>query len=278
VVWKTRLENSEELTDDFVPGSLANHVLPSDWRRLEVENLSFSYSEDGERNHLNDVSFSMSRGEKIAFVGASGSGKTTALRIMRDLYHPSNGTLRLDGVEVREGFAAISRAIALVPQEPEIFKSTIRENITVGAEYADDTLGEFMEMARFTEVVKLLPEGLESVVNEKGVNLSGGQKQRLALTRGLLACRDKEIVLLDEPTASLDTTNELAVYRNLLDKFERKTIVSSVHRLHLLPLFDTIYIFEEGRVVASGDLGTLLESCPTFQRMWEEYHFDEIRV
>lgn len=275
VVWKTRLENSEELAKDFASGSLANHVLPADWDQIEVKDLSFSYSENGNQPHLDRISFSLRRGEKIAFVGASGSGKTTALRIMRDLFHPASGELHLDGQRVEDGFAGISRAISLVPQEPEIFKSTIRENITVGAEYDEETIAKFVGMARFAEVVELLPNSLESVVNEKGVNLSGGQKQRLALARGLLACQDKEIVLLDEPTASLDSANELAIYRNLFQEFRDKTVVSSIHRLHLLPLFETIHVFEEGRIVASGSLGELLESCEIFRTMWEEYHFDE---
>ena len=126
-------------------------------------------------------------------------------------------------------------------------------------------------MARFTEVAERLPKKFDSSIVEKGVNLSGGEKQRLALARGLLACEDKAIVLLDEPTSSVDSGNELAIYENIFREFKDKTIISSVHRLHLLQQFDTIYLFENGRIIASGSFAELLQLSPEFQAMWEKY-------
>jgi ABC-type multidrug transport system fused ATPase/permease subunit len=201
-------------------------------------------------------------------VGRSGSGKTTLLKIMRDLHTPQELRLTVDGVPSEEGFAGIARAITLVPQSPEIFATTVGNNITLGAEYDDETVNRFLDMACFTEVVAHLPKGLASSINERGVNLSGGQMQRLALTRGLLACETKDIVLLDEPTSSLDSTTEMAVYRRIFDGFAGKTIISSVHRLHLLRLFDRVCFFEEGRIIATGSLDELLAECPAFQALW----------
>jgi ABC-type multidrug transport system fused ATPase/permease subunit len=103
------------------------------------------------------------------------------------------------------------------------------------------------------------------------VNLSGGQRQRLALSRGLLACEDKSVVLLDEPTSSVDIANEKTIYRNLFKKFSGKSIISSIHRLHLLPLFDRIYMFDKGRIIGCGTLYELLSTCPQFQALWSEY-------
>jgi len=270
---KAKVMNAEELAEDFKEESFANHVLPRDWRRLSVENLDFSYDGEGsEELHLENVSLSLAHGERVALVGESGSGKTTLLRVMRDLYHPRSLSLSVDGKTVPQGFEGISRGIALVPQDPEIFATTILENITIGTEYDLDFVRRFTDMACFTDVVEGLPKKWHSSIKEKGVNLSGGQQQRLALARGLLACHDKDIVLLDEPTSSIDTANEMSIYTNIFREFPDKTIVSSIHRLHLLPLFHRIYLFDEGRIVAAGDLNELLLSCPEFRETWRQYH------
>lgn len=269
---KVNILNSEELSADFREENFANHVLPHGWKNLQISNLSFSYGA-GEQSHLNlkDVSLSIAHGERIAFVGASGSGKTTLLAVMRDLYHPRSLTLSVDGVDIAHGFEGISRAMALVPQNPEIFATTILDNITIGAEYDMNHVLRYTDMACFTDVALSLPSQFNSSIKERGVNLSGGQQQRLALSRGLLACDDKDIVLLDEPTSSLDTTNEMRVYTNIFREFKGKTVISSIHRLHLLPLFDRICMFEEGRIIATGTLSELLSSCSQFQVLWNQY-------
>lgn len=270
---KARVMNSEELTKDFKNENFTNHILPQTWQRLQVGGLNFSYHSEGNGDlHLADISLKISRGERIALVGESGSGKTTLLKIMRDLYHPQSLELAMDGRNIPDGFAGISRAIALVPQNPEIFATTILENVTLGAEYDLDFVRRFTDMACFTEVVLSLPRGFDSSIKEKGVNLSGGQQQRLALSRGLLACHDKDIVLLDEPTSSLDTATEMKVYRNIFREFRGKTIISSIHRLHLLQLFHSIYMFSDGRVIYSGTLNDLLTGCREFQELWRNYH------
>ena len=266
---RSRVMNAEELAVDFASESFAAHALPPLWQNLEIKNLSFSYTATDSTLHLDDVSLSVARGEKIALVGETGSGKTTLLKVMRDLYHPLGLTLEVDGKNISHGFEGISSAIALVPQNPEIFATTIGENITLGAEYDMKFVQPFIEMACFADVVESLPRGLSSSIKEKGVNLSGGQQQRLALSRGLLACHDKDIVLLDEPTSSLDGLTEMRVYQNIFRGFEKKTILSSIHRLHLLPLFDRICMFSGGKIIATGSLDELLGSCPQFASLWE---------
>ena len=276
---KSRVMNSEELTKDFKTENFTNHVLPRTWQRLDVTDLDFSYYGEGNGDrHLENISMSLSRGERIALVGESGSGKTTILKIMRDLYRPQHMKLMIDGRVIPDGFGGVSRAIALVPQNPEIFATTILENITLGADYDMNSVMHFTDMACFTDVVEGLPKGFASSIKEKGVNLSGGQQQRLALARGLLACHDKDIVLLDEPTSSLDTGTEMRVYGNIFREFQDKTIISSIHRLHLLPLFHKIYFFSNGQIIASGSLNELLTQCPEFQELWRQYndHNEEI--
>lgn len=269
---RAKVMNAEELSGDFRVESFTNHVLPPDWKSLQIEGLTFSYdTKAGADVHLDSLSFALTRGERVAFVGESGSGKTTLLKIMRDLYHPQQMMLSVDGNRI-SGFDGISRAIALVPQNPEIFATSILENITLGAEYEPAFVRRFTDMACFTNVIEDLPHGLDSSTKEKGVNLSGGQQQRLALARGLLACEDKQIVLLDEPTSSLDTANEMRVYQNIFREFAGKTIISSIHRLHLLALFDRICFMKDGQIIASGNLSDLLLICPEFQGLWQQYH------
>lgn len=266
---KSRVMNSEELSKDFRTKNFSNHVLPKNWQRLDIKNLSFSYKSRNEILYLNNVSFSASRGERIAIVGEKGSGKTTFMKVMRDVYPPKELTLSVDGEIVAEGFGGISRAISMVQQEPEIFANTILANITMGAEYDMDFVLKFTDMACFTDTALSLPKKFDSSIKEKGVNLSGGQQQCLALSRGLLASHDKDIVLLDEPTSSLDILTGITVCQNIFREFSGKTIISTIHQLHLLPLFDRICVFDKGEIIASGTLTELLSSCPKFVSLWE---------
>ncbi len=266
------LQNAAQLSDNFTTQTFANHVLPKEWKNLSVDGLDFSYVQgDVGTKQLGDIKLEIGHGERIAFVGKSGCGKSTLLKLIRGLHKPSRLTLSVDGELVTEGFDGVARAISLVPQTPEIFNGTIRENLTLGAEYSEKDIAWAMRMADFDSVVSLLPKGLESSVNEKGVNLSGGQQQRLALVRGLLASKNKSIVLLDEPTSSLDTSTENRVYTNIFREFRGKTIISSIHRLHLLGQFVRIYVFDTGKIIAAGTLSELLGNCSQFQTLWQQY-------
>ena len=193
------------------------------------------------------------------------------MKVIRELYKPQTASVFADGKKLTGGFGAISSEITLIPQEPEIFATTILENITLGVDHEMQEVRKFTDMARFTEVADNLPREFNSSIKEKGVNLSGGEKQRLALARGLLACADKSIVLLDEPTSSIDVATELSIYQNIFQDFCDKSIVASVHRLHLLPMFDNIYFFSEGKILASGSFGELLESSAEFKELWNKY-------
>ncbi len=267
--------NAEELSKDFRPVNFTNHVLPDDWKDLQVTGLNFSYHAVGENKekdlHLDNVSLAIKRGERIALVGESGSGKTTFLLLMRGLFQPSSIELRVDGVRIEEGFNGISSAITLVPQSPEIFATTIEDNITLGAEYDPVVVRKAIEMARFDTVVDALPDRLKARVNEKGVKLSVGQRQRLALARGFLACIDKSVILVDEPTSNIDGQNEHHIYKNLIQEFGEQTIVASIHGLHLLTHFDRIVMFQKGKIIASGTEEELIYSCPEFKTLRRRY-------
>lgn len=269
---RVRVSNAETLSDDFIQGGMANHVLPQNWNELRVERLSFSYHSEMEGDpHIDNISFTLRKGRRIALVGPSGSGKTTLLKLIRDLYHPDEGSVSVDGEIIPHGFGGIAQMVTLVPQDPEIMATTVETNITLGAEYDAETVRRFTDMACLTEVVDRLPKGMQSSTKEKGVNLSGGQRQRLALARGLLACLGKDIIMLDEPTSSLDTVTERRVYENIFRGFEKQVIMSSIHRLHLLPLFDEVWMFQDGKIIAKGTWQELLTTCPEFRTLWERY-------
>lgn len=272
VKYRARLANAEEVSGEFQSQEkTTTTVLNGRWRELEIRNLSFSYhGEEGADLHLENIGLKIRKGERIALIGPTGSGKSTLLKVIRELYDPRTLDLYLDGRPVPGGFKAISSEIALIPQDPEIFSTTICENITLGAEWEMSDVIKHTDMACFTNVVEGLPKKWDSMIKEKGVNLSGGEKQRLALARGLLASEDKAIVLLDEPTSSVDVVNEQIIFENIFRAFADKAIICSLHSLHLLPLFDQIYMFENGKIIASGTFEQLMESAE-FKKLWDDF-------
>lgn len=260
--------NAEELAQDFIEASFANHVLPNKWNVLDIRDLTFSYQGNGS-HQLNNVCVEIFHGQKIAVIGQTGGGKTTFLKTIRNLHQPQKLNLSVDGNVISDGFNGIARAIALMPQKPEIFASTIRENLTFGVEYSPELVEEAIRISRFDSVLEKLPLGLETKLGEDGLTLSGGEQQRLALARGILASDGKDLVLFDEPTSSLDAATERSVYNAILRKFTDKTMICSTHNLRLLELFDIIFVFDKGKLVGKGTIPELENTCPAFQRLWQ---------
>lgn len=253
--------------------------ISTNWQKIQIINLSFSHREIYDASHapqgLHNVTINIERGKKIAFIGESGSGKSTLLAILRGLYEPELGLkMVIDGNEYQD-LLLLNKTVTLFPQEPEIFENSIEYNITLGLPFETTDIQAVTDSAQFSEVIKQLPNGLESKIQEKGVNLSGGQKQRLALARGILAARESDIVLLDEPTSSVDPKTEAMIYENLFETFKDKAIVSTLHRLHLLRYFDYVYILDKGVVVDEGTFLDLRNSSPIFQELWK--HQEDIR-
>ncbi|HXB93264.1 MAG TPA: ABC transporter ATP-binding protein [Puia sp.] len=245
--------------------------LPENWKVLNLRHLDFSHRVEYDTGHaaasLHDLHITLRRGQRIALIGESGSGKSTLLALLRGLYLPQPGLeIEIDGKPA--SLDEVNEAVTLFPQEPEIFENTLAYNITLGLPFPEEEIMEVCASAHFTEVIRQLPQGLESDIREKGVNLSGGQKQRLALARGILAARESELVLLDEPTSSVDPRTEAMIYEGLFKAFASKAIVSSMHRLHLLPRFDYVYILHQGRVVGEGTFEYLRDNNPAFQELW----------
>jgi ABC-type bacteriocin/lantibiotic exporter with double-glycine peptidase domain len=248
--------------------------LPSDWKRIRVQSLNFShkenYSSSARSSSLHDISIVFEKGKRIALIGESGSGKSTLMALLRGLYFPNAGTrVIVDGVPM--SINSIANSITLFPQEPEIFESTIEHNITLGLPFHHGDVMDVCRKALFDEIVDQLPNGLQSNIQEKGVNLSGGQKQRLALARGILAAKSSDIVLLDEPTSSVDFKTERKIYANLFEECKDKVLISSLHRLHMLEHFDYIYVLQRGRIIDEGTFDDLRLRSPSFRETWRHH-------
>ena len=282
ITYNTNVQTASAISEAYTQQHRADRPdgLPSGWNSLLISHLSFSYQQTYDQQQraqsLHGLNFHIRRGRRIALIGESGSGKSTLLALLRGLYTPEPGFgIQLDGgdrsiaTESPEALLdRVNEAVTLFPQEPEIFENTLAYNITLGLPFPEEEILRVCESAHFTEVIKQLPQGLDSDIREKGVNLSGGQKQRLALARGILAARDSDLVLLDEPTSSVDPRTEAMIYEGLFKAFTDKAIISSIHRLHLLPRFDHIYVLHQGRIIAEGSFEQLRDNNPHFQEMW----------
>lgn len=272
----TALLSVSPITEAFARiGERGSAKLPDGWQRIEIKDLLFDYNDEAGRaldaHHLQNISLEIRRGARLAFVGESGSGKSTTLALLRGLYPPKSVRVEADGKIMKKGLRHIYDYVTLVPQDPEIFNSTVEDNITMETAVKPEELHTVIDLARFRSVLERLPKGLQTNVLEKGVSLSGGEKQRLALARGILAAKNSPLLLMDEPTSSVDAVNERAIYENIFREFKEKTIIATIHRLHLLPYFDRVYFFSRGRIIAEGTLNELLLH-PDFKTLWDRYH------
>ncbi|MEQ3552054.1 ABC transporter ATP-binding protein [Pseudonocardia nematodicida] len=207
---------------------------------------------------LHDVSFSVEPGRMLALVGSSGAGKSTVAQLVARLYDTGSGAVRLGGVDVRDLTAeSVHRAVGFVTQDGHLLHDTVGANLRIGAPEATDAeLWEALRRARLDGLVAGLPDGLDTIVGERGYRLSGGERQRMTIARVLLA--RPRVVVLDEATASLDYTSEAAVQAALAEALEGRTAIVIAHRLSTVRDADEILVLEHGRVVERGTHATLL--------------------
>jgi ATP-binding cassette subfamily B protein len=240
-------------------------------RRGEIsfENVVFHYPSRKALAALDGVSLNVRPGETVALVGPSGAGKSTIIQLLLRFYDPDQGSIRLDGTDLRDmARSDFRRHLALVPQDPVIFADTARENIRFGRPDASDADVEAAARAAAAhEFLTALPDGYDSYVGERGVMLSGGQKQRIAIARAIL--RDAPVLLLDEATSALDAESERAVQMAVDELSKDRTTIIVAHRLATVKKADRIVVFDEGRIVADGSHAELVREGGLYARLAE---------
>jgi ATP-binding cassette, subfamily B, bacterial len=243
----------------------------SKWKNIKVENLVFQHEPGAKRGQIFDrIAFNIRRGEKLALIGHSGSGKSTLLNLLCGLYAPSYVNLNIDGVTFND-LKPIQTIVTLIPQDPEIFENTISFNITLDLPADEKEILRIVKLAGFSSVLEKLPSGINTDIREKGLNLSVGQKQRLSLTRGLFAARYSSLLLMDEPTSSVDLATEKEILKGVIQAYPDTTMVISLHRLHLLNHFDRVLLLDNGKVVAEGLVDELLNTPGPVLDLWQAY-------
>ncbi len=240
-------------------------------KEIEFRHLTFSYSKD--RRILDDISFSIERGKMTAIVGPTGSGKTTLIHLLMRLYDCPSESIFIDGVDIREfGIHSLLQHVALVSQDSFLIHDTLRNNITYGlTDISDQEVADAVKRSRLDMFVKDLPQGVDTLIGDRGVKLSGGEKQRVSIARALL--KKSEILILDEATSSLDSATERLIQEAIDEAVRGRTSIVIAHRLSTIQHADAIVVIDNGRVAEQGTLQQLLVHKGTFHHLWEQQKF-----
>ena len=235
--------------------------------KIDFNNIDFCYNE--KRKIINNVSFSVKAGEKIAIVGPSGHGKSTLMKLLFRFYDVNKGAICIDGQDIKNvTLASLRRAIGVVPQDTVLFNESIFENVRYGNPLANDSeVSEAIKLAHLDDFISLLPEGVETVVGERGLKLSGGEKQRVAIARTIL--KNPPILIFDEATSSLDSHSEQAILAAFKDISKNSTSLVIAHRLSTIVDSDRIIFINNGEIAEEGNHSDLLKLNGLYAALWE---------
>lgn len=244
-----------------------DHV-PAD-ASVVLEHVSYSY--DGVKNAVSDVSLSIRPGQKIALAGASGSGKTTLANLAARFFDPQKGRVLIGNVDIRDiPKETLMNTVSFVFQNSRLMKASLLENVRIAKPDASrEEVLKALETAQCLDIIKKLPEGIDTVVGANGVYLSGGEQQRIAIARAVL--KNAPILILDEATAFADPDNEVRVGQAISALSNGKTVIMIAHRLSSITDADCIYVLRDGEIAESGGHSDLIKQKGIFSRMWRDY-------
>ncbi len=234
--------------------------------QIHLANVSYVYPNTS-LAAINEFDLIIRPGERIGFVGRSGSGKTTVVDIIMGLLTPTSGTIKVDGVDPSENMSNWQKRIGYVPQNIRVLNDTVRKNIAFGiddSDIDDDRIHETLNLSRLEDVVETLPNGIDEQIGEGGHGLSAGQIQRLAIARALYI--DPQLLVLDEATSALDNETEREITKSINSLSSDMTVLIIAHRLNTVRQCDRLVFMKEGRVTAVGDFDSLIETCPDFRQ------------
>ena len=240
--------------------------------RIEFKEFNFSY---GDNNHvLEDINFTINKGETIGVVGKTGSGKTTFIKQLLRLYPIEENTLLLDGKGMERYYDySVREKIGYAPQEYQLFSKSIKENVLFYRYDLEDRLDEVLEQADIKKDISRFKDGIDTLVGENGLSLSGGQKQRLGIARALLS--NPEILILDDSLSAVDSNTEKAIIENIKKTREGKTNIIVAHRISAVRHADKIVVLDNGKILNFGTHDELLEKCPWYRQL-DEYQNKEV--
>lgn len=251
--------NLDEEIDNgvYMPTSFSKDII--------VDNVTFSY---GENNVIQNLSLKISKGQKVALVGLSGSGKSTLINLLLGLYPISHGQIIIDGKPINQiRLRELRKLMGLVSQDIFLFHDTIRSNLAVGGNFSDAEIKKALEVSYASEFVDKLPQGLETVIGDRGAKLSGGQQQRLTIARAFL--QNTDILLFDEATSSLDNESEKVVQQALEAIAGNKTVIAVAHRLSTVQDYDQIFVMKNGKLVENGTHSELIQNNSEYKKLYE---------
>ncbi|MCF0247168.1 MAG: ABC transporter ATP-binding protein, partial [Synergistes sp.] len=233
--------------------------------RINFDKVNFYYSED--KPILNNISFEIKPGEKVAIVGPTGAGKSTIADLVMRFYDPKSGSVKIDGIDLRDlEVKSYRRQIGVVPQDPVLMKGTLAYNISYGCRnVSEEDLVRAAKMAGIYDFIMTLPQGFETEVGERGVTLSGGQRQRVAIARAVV--RDPRILIMDEATSSLDALVEKQVQEAMNNAMVGRTSIVIAHRLSTIRDADRILVLQDGVIAESGTHEELVASGGHYSKM-----------
>lgn len=255
--------------DERLPTAQDPIVVRTLERSIKFEDVSFRYKES-KRNALSHVSLEIRRGETVALVGPSGAGKTTLIGLIIRLFDPTEGTVRLDGEDLRELDAvALRRLFGVVSQDIILFNDTVAANIGYGLDKNnEEEVRQAAKLAYADNFIRSLPQGYETKIGDRGVRLSGGQQQRLSIARALV--HDPPVIIFDEATSQLDSESEALIQQALESLRREHTMIIIAHRLATIRRADRIVVLEKGMILDSGSYGELYHRCELFARLCQQ--------